>query len=523
MEEAFEKGYHSIVNTKSFTHSAFSPWRAALCGIFLSATLVAAPASAQFKSDLPSLGDTERGDLSPRAERKLGESIMHKIRLDPDYLDDAPLSDYLNRIGNGLLSKYPEARGETGNDFEFFAVRDQTLNAFALPGGYIAVHSGLLLATQSESELASVVAHEIGHVAQRHIARMMGQQKQDMLIPIAAVAAAALSARSSPDAAQALIMGGLGAGVQRQLNFSREVEREADRIGFQILGASGYDPSGMTVFFGRMQTASRAYSDSTPAYLRTHPMTTERIADIQARIRDMRYRQRADSLDYHLIRARVRVLQDSSPNGLIEAERAFKEQLAIKTRMQTVSARYGLALIALKRGETATARKLLQQARQEAKDTQPHSKNAIFASTAIDLHMASGNFAEAVKEANRAREKFALSRGFAYQYTDALLASGRADTAATYLRDQVQQYRSDAKLQQQLAKAYSAQGKRALMHLALAESYELSGGLLAALEQLSLARQSPDATYYDHSVIDAREREWQARRREQMKQGKKLQ
>lgn len=521
--EAFWKGYHSTVKTKYMSSLDKSAWVSMACGLFLclASVLTATPALAQFRSDLPNLGDTERSDLSPRAERKLGESIMRKIRLDPDYLDDGPLSDYLNRIGNGMLAKYPEARGETGNDFEFFAVRDLTLNAFALPGGYIALHSGLILSTQSESELASVIAHEIGHVAQRHIARMMGQQKQDMLIPLAAVAAAALSARSSPDAAQALLLGGLGATAQRQLNFSREAEREADRIGFQILGASNYDPSGMTVFFGRMQTATRAYSDSTPAYLRTHPMTTERIADIQARIREMRYRQRADSLDYHLIRARVRILQDNSTHGLIEAERAFKEQLAIKLRQQTISARYGLALVALKRGDTATARKHLLQARKEAKDSMALSRNAIFASTSIDIHMVANNHADAIKEANQARHAFTLSRRFSYQYADALLAANRADDAATFLRDQIQQYRSEAGLHQKLAQAYSAQGKRALMHLSLAEAYELSGNLSYALQQLSLARQSQDATYYEHSIIDAREREWQERRREQIKQGKK--
>ena len=210
-------------------------------------------------------------------------------------------------------------------------MRDPTLNAFALPGGYIGLHSALILTTQTESELASVIAHEIGHVAQRHIARMLGTQKQDMLIVLASVAAGALAARSSPDAAQALVMGGMGLAAQQQLNFSREVEREADRIGFRILGESGYDPAGMTVFFGRMQTASRNYTDNTPAYLRTHPMTTERIADIQARIHEMRYRQRMDSLDYHLIKARVRILQDETPQGLIEAERGLQGTARAKT------------------------------------------------------------------------------------------------------------------------------------------------------------------------------------------------
>jgi len=500
---------------------------------FLKSTLIAAlfalpiaitPAHvlAQFKSELPNLGDTERDAMSPRAERKLGDQIMQMVRADPDYLDDAALLEYLNYTGNNMLAKYPGARGETGNDFFFFAVRDQTLNAFALPGGYIGLHSALILTTQSESELASVMAHEIGHVAQRHIARMMGAQKQDMLIPLAAVAAAALAARSSPDLAQAIVMSGMGIQAQRQLNFTREVEREADRIGFRILGESGYDPSGMTVFFGRMQTASHAYSDTTPAYLRTHPMTTERIADIQARISQQRYRQRADGLDYHLIKTRVRVLQDDSTQGLHEAETFFNAQLSIKSKMQTISAHYGLALVALKRGLHAKAQSQLQLARKEAQDHHPVSKNPIIASLSIDLRMAAGQTAEAVKEANRAREIFTVSRGISHQYADALLAAGRINDAANYLHEQTQSYRQEPQLHRRLAKVYSAQGKKALMHLALAESYGLSGSLSSALEQLTMARNAPDVTFYDHSLIDAREREWQAQRREQLKDGKKL-
>ena len=142
---------------------------------------------------LPSLGDTEREELSPLMERKLGEQIMRDIKRNRDYLDDAPLQEYLNNLGSTLLAVRPEARGETQYDFFFFAVRDPMLNAFALPGGFIGVHSALVLAAQNESELASVMAHEIGHVAQRHIARMLGKQKQDMLIPLAAMVLGALA------------------------------------------------------------------------------------------------------------------------------------------------------------------------------------------------------------------------------------------------------------------------------------------------------------------------------------------
>ena len=502
----------------SLSETSRRPLAALLVALCLMLVVPSQPAVAQ--SNLPNLGDTARSDMTPVQERRLGEEVMQIIRRDRDYLDDAPITEYLNTIGNGMVALYPEARGETGNDFFFFAVRDPMINAFALPGGYIGIHSALILTAQTESELASVMAHEIGHVAQRHIARMVGRQSQDMLIPIAAAVLAAAAARSSSDAAMGIMTGGLGIAAQREINFTREAEREADRIGFQILRAGGYDTSGMTVFFGRMQTATRAYNDTTPAYLRTHPMTTERIADIQARIREQRYRQRADSLDFHLVRARLRVLQDDSTQGLVDAVSAFNAQLAIKTKMQTIGAHYGLALVAFKRGEHAKARSLLQQARSEAKDPAV-SRNALFSSLSIDLRLAARQYAEAVREARQARDVFPLSRGMALLYAEALQAAGRHEEAASYLREQVQSYREEPKLHRQLAKVYAAQGKQALMHLSMAHSYALNGSLSSALEQLSIARRAPDASFYEQSVIDVREREWQALRREQIKDGKK--
>ena len=454
-------------------------------------------------------------------ERKLGEQIIREIRRDRDYLDDAPLVEYLNSFGATLLAARPEVRGEAGYDFFFFAVRDPMINAFALPGGFIGVHSALILAAQNESELASVLAHEIGHVAQRHIARMLGKQRQDALIPMAAAVLAALAARSSPDAAAGLLMGGQGVAVQRQLNFSRDAEREADGVGLSILKDAGFDTSGMIGFFGRMQQATRAYHDSAPAYLRSHPLTTERIADIQARIRDQRYKQRADSLDFHLARARVRVLQDMSRQGLQEAASAFDSQLQSKARVQTAAAKYGLAFVALKQGEYDKAQTLLEETYAAAQGPSAPVHDVMLTSMSIDIKLAAGRAAEAVKEAEAARARFPLSRGIARQYADGLIAIGRYDEAVAYLRDQVQLYRQEPQLQDQLAKAYAAQGRQALQHLALAESYALNGALPAALDQLGIARRAPDASFYDQAMIDARERDLRAQWREQMKDGQR--
>jgi predicted Zn-dependent protease len=475
--------------------------------------------------ELPTLGDSEREELTPLMERKVGEEIMHEIRRDPDYIDDAPLLEYLNSLGNSLVDAKPDVRGESNYEFSFFALRDPTLNAFALPGGFIAVHSALVLAAQTESELAAVMGHEIGHVAQRHIARMLGQQRQDAVIPLAALALALLAARSSPDAAGALMIGGEGLAIQRQLSFSRDAEREADRVGLQILSAAGYDTSGMITFFGRMQKATRVYRD-VPAFLQNHPMTTERIADIQARISSLPYKQHMDSVDFQLIRARLRVLQDESTQGLHDAVIFFDDQLEQNPRSQVVPSKYGLAFVALKQGSFDKAQKLLQEARAEVRNEgQPaiarSTYGAILDSLEIDIRLAAGQTDEAAKVAARAREKYPVSRGIARQYADCLLAEGRTGDAIIYLRDQAQLYRQEPQIQDLLAKAYAAEGRQALQHMALAESYALNGGLLLALEQLALARKSPDASFYDNAEIDARERAFKERWNDEQQDFKK--
>ena len=529
-------GYYSLVKPK-IVLPAPPPRlriRRTLAAFAIGALLPIAAANGQ-TSSLPVLGDTARSDLSPIHERKIGEEIMHDIRRNKDYLDDAPILEYLNNFGSTLLAAVPGGRGETNADFFFFAVRDPMLNAFAMPGGFIGVHSGLMIAAQTESELASVMSHEIGHVTQRHIARQIGKQSENALIPLAALVLAGIAAQSSSDAALGVMLGGQGLAIQRQLDFSREAEREADRVGFQIMGKAGFDTSGMVAFFGRMQTASRVYSDSMPAYLRTHPLTSERISDIQARIREAPKRERTDSMDFHLVRARARVLQDEPSAGIIGTETTFKDQAASGGRAQQVAAQYGLALIALRRGQLAQAQEWLDKARTSVA---PRTQRGVFSaappvvgdgeailtSLAIDIKLAPKQpkdvMQQGLKEAQQAHARYPLSRGMARQYADAMVVNGQFEEATRFLREQVQQYREEPKLHEMLAKTYSAQGKQALQHLSLAESYALSGGVLGALDQLALARKAGDASFYDLAIIDARERELQARHREEIKEKK---
>ncbi|MGO4379117.1 M48 family metallopeptidase [Pseudoduganella sp. RAF19] len=510
-----------------------------LLAALLSSLLITAPngqaQSATTTPNLPTLGDASREDLSPVMEQRLGEEIMNDIRRDRDYLDDPPIIEYLNNLGQTLVAARPGARGDANYSYFFFVVRDPMLNAFALPGGNIGVHSSLLLAAQTESELASVLSHEIGHVAQRHIARQIGAQKTDALIPLAAMILAALASKASSDAAIGVFMGGQGLAIQRQLNFSRDAEREADRVGFQIMGEAGYDVSGMVGFFQRLQQTTRNYSDIVPAWLQTHPLTTERIADIQARIRETPFRPRVDGTDFFLVRSRARVLQDESEKGLAESKAFFQTQTEAPGRQQVAAGQYGLSMVAMRQHDYAGAQQWLDKARATL-DKAPTAgafsspmprgqTDTELAFLSLEIKLAQEDnpkvIAAAVKEAEAAHARYPLSRGLAWQYADAMIKGGKSDEAALFLRDQLQMYRSEPELYDFLAQAYSKQGKIALQHIALAESYVLQGGTMAALDQLGLARKAPDATYYDQSVIDGRERELQAKRREMLGDKKK--
>lgn len=468
--------------------------------------------------NLPTLGDTGREDLSPLMERKLGEEIMLGVRSDKDYIDDEACVEFINDFGSRLLEFHQEARGDANFDFYFFVVRDPTINAFALPGGFIGVHSQLVLTAQNESQLASVLAHEIGHVAQRHIARMIGSQKNDMLIPIASLILAALTMRSNPDAAMAMAIGGEGIAMQRQLDFSQNAEREADRVGLQILRDGGYDPSGMVAFFERMQSSTRGYSDNYPAFLRTHPMTTERIADIQSRIRTETFKKHIDGPDFQLFRSRVRVLQDDSVQGLLNAKDYFNDQLtqAVAKKQSDPAAEYGIAFAAYKQNNFSQAQTYLDRARKAAT-----FDSVFFASLQLDILLASKQNEAALKQAQLALLEFPISHGISRQYADALIATGQIQLAVTYLRDQTLMYRKDFDLQEQLAKAYAAMGKEAQQHLALAQSYALQGAVSPALDQLSIARRSPDASYYDLAIIDAKERDLHDRFKDELEELKK--
>ncbi len=303
---------------------------------------------------LPDLGDAGSAELTLATERRIGESIMRDIRRDPSYVEDPEVAEYLNGLGARLTSVAAGARQE----FEFFAIRDPSINAFALPGGFIGVNTGLITVSDSESEIASVLSHEIAHVTQRHIARQIGIQKQMQVPMMIAMAAAILLGRSRPDLASGAMAATQGGAISSQLAYSRDFEREADRVGFQTLSASGFDVRAMGEFFEKMQRYTRLQdSGVVPSYLRSHPVTSERISDAQARAEGMPYKQRADTLEYHLVRAKLR----AEAGEARDAVRIFTDAVNDRRFANEPGARYGLAVAYLrvkepKRAEEEIAR-----------------------------------------------------------------------------------------------------------------------------------------------------------------------
>ena len=457
--------------------------------------------------ELPDLGEAARAEFSPQLERKIGERIYNEIRLrEPSYVDDPEISDYLNGLGSRLVAG---SLNPTGN-VHLFAVRDGSVNAFAMFGGFIGVNTGTLLTAQSESELAGVLAHEISHVMQNHLARQIAREKQNSIATMIAMAVGVLAARSNSQVASAAIASAQAGSVQAQLAYSRDFEREADRVGFQTMTNAGYDAQGMGDFFGRLQQAGRVYENNAPVYMRSHPLTVERISDMQNRAQSAPYRQVADSLDFQLVRAKLRA-QMVAPR---EAVSEFSKQLRDRKYASEEATRYGLAYALLKAKDVAAAQREVD-ALVALKVSSP-----MIAGLAAEIRMAAADFPGALSIYRDALQRYPQSTSLIYGYADALIATGQYGQSLTFLDAQLQVHASDYKLYGLQARTFAAAGKRLQQHRAQAEYYLLQGQLMPAVEQLQFAQKATDGNFFEQSAVDARLRELRKLQAEEAKDKK---
>ena len=473
-----------------------------------------------FANELPDLGDVSQATISPYEERQIGLQIMSQIRVDSRYLDDAEIAGYLTNLGYKLISSSDEAHPDQA--FEFFAIRDPSINAFALPGGFMGFNSGLILTAQTESELAGVMAHEISHVTQKHLARMISGQKYNLLTTLASIALALLASRASSQAGTAIMATTQAITAQQQLNFTRANEKEADRIGLAVLVRAGFNPAGMASFFGRLQRAGRYQGNGAPSYLRTHPLTYERIADIENRIHDLPYKQVPDSVDFQLVRAKLRA-SEGKPR---EAVKYFESNLKEKRYSNETVERYGLISALLREGNNSRANKELTllydsphydtmiklQKNHLLGDVIQIKQKILYSSAMIEtlaarVKFSVGLYSEGLRIYKAALIIYPQHRALIYDYAAALLYDGSQKEALKFINQQLRFTPNDISLYQLQAQAYEADGNSMLLHRALAESYIRQGDFPRAINQLEIALGSEDGDFYEISSAEARLKE----------------
>jgi predicted Zn-dependent protease len=498
------------------------------------------PVSSLRASQLPSLGD---GSEFPAAsERRLGDRIALSIYRDPDYIDDPVLADYVQGIWQPLLDA-ARARGELSNELEerfawtVLLVRDRTVNAFALPGGYMGIHTGLIAVVGSADELAAVMGHELSHVTQRHISRLMTQQQRQMPWLIGAMIVGALAASRSPTAANAAIVGGQAVAVQGQLNFSRDMEREADRVGFGVMVDAGFDANGVGGMFEKLQQASRLNDNGSFPYLRSHPLTTQRIAEARARVQTavphLSNVAPGQAYLHGMMSARARVLGDPGVDTLRlmiqEGQRALTATAAVTSASLAAAALspaqatslYGGALAASRLRDFTLAHSLAARLKTmtASLSSAPNASSAADL-LAVELDFEAGQLAEAAAET---RFDAATSRAEVLVQARVLLAVGRAAEVSDTLQTWVVRHPKDALAWQLLADAWGRQNQLSRAVRAEAESRFAQLDYPAALDRLRAAQEllssgrggTGQNMHIEASIIDARTRQVAALIREQ--------
>jgi predicted Zn-dependent protease len=430
--------------------------------------------------DLPDIGSPADTILSKDVEAQIGRSIYKSLRDTDRIVTDPEIQEYIQDVGQKLA-----ANAQDGDfSFKFFVVDDPAINAFALPGGYIAVHSGLVLATKDESELAGVMAHEISHVTQRHISRAVFANQRASILTMAAMLGAILvgAATGSGDIITGGIAGAQSVSAQQQIDFTRSNEYEADRVGVGVLAAAGFDPFGMPNFFDTLARKTGPLASQAPEFLRTHPVTVNRIAETRARAAQYPDVETRDATGYSLARARLRLLDSSTPEIALEhfiGDRQDPEMVG------DIGTEYGIALARIELGQyeaaQATFRKLLA-----ANEGIIHFHTGL-AATQMNLQDVDGAFATY----ENAMGLFPRNIPLTIRYAEALMQHGESEKAHEILLDLYNQVPPTPEQVRQIALAASAAGDTADAHYYMAEFHLLRGDLMMAADQLRLALSIP--------------------------------
>ncbi|MGD8324163.1 MAG: M48 family metalloprotease [Gammaproteobacteria bacterium] len=441
-------------------------------------------------NELPDFGSAADAVLSKSRERQIGRGAMLQLRMAGAVLDDPMLTEYISLLGSRLASQAND--GE--HRFEFFVVNDDRINAFAMPGGFIGINNGLILASENESELAGVLAHEISHVTQRHIARSVYDNQRSSIVSLATMIAALVlgaATDASGDALAGITTASQAAIAQRQLNFTRANEQEADRIGIQVLAAAGFDPGGMSSFFEKLSRRYGSTGQVIPEYLRSHPISGSRVAEARARARNLPRITNVDSFSYGLAKARLLALTPGTGEQAMAVFKPLEES-------RTPADRYGRALALTRIGLNDNAELIFRDLVAEFPTV-----------TAFRIGQAEALFADGLTEQSMAvyRQALALSPRnvpLTISYAESLIAAGQPAEAHRVLLDLLNNVPPTPAQIQLIARAANAEGDVSAAHNYMAEYYLSIGNLQLAISQLQMALELPDVNAVDRSRFRAR-------------------
>ena len=440
---------------------------------------------------LPDMGSPADAILSKNDEARIGRSIMRDIRNSGMVVEDPLINEYINEVGNRVAAQ----TNDGDHNFTFFVVNDHRINAFALPGGYIGVHTGLLEATRSEDELAGVLAHEVAHVTQRHIARAIHASSRQSILSTAIMLGAMIAgaAGAGGDVMQAGMAVAQGTAAQSQINFTRAHEHEADRVGIDALSDAGFDPYGMASFFDVMSRQnSRAPDERTPAFLMTHPVTSSRIAEARDRARHYPQVRSDDSISYGIAKVRITVDRFETANEAVEhfERRPYQNQNDLE--------RYGRLLAYLRAGLNYQALDIIENLAHKSPDVIAY--HIALGDTLVSL----GRHEDALKTYENAIKLFPRNVPLVIAYGERLLELNQAEKAHTVLLDLLNNVPPTPNQARLIARAASEAGENAESLYYLSEYRLMIGDLVGGISYLQQALQLPELQEIQRIRFEAR-------------------
>ena len=422
--------------------------------------------------ELPDIGDTSESYLSLSEDQQLGSAFMRNLRGALNIVGDPEIESYITSLGERLTTN-----SNSQQQFHFFVINDSTINAFAGPGGHIGINTGLIMTSESESELASVVAHEIAHVTQRHLARAFEAAQESSVPTTAAIIAAIILASQDSAMASAALATAVASSTQTRINFTRQNEKEADRIGMSLLASSHFDPQGMPSFFERLYRHNKLYDSQSIEFLRTHPLTLSRVSDTRNRAAQYPLATQYDQTHYHLIKTKIAVLSSRDSEKSVAH---FKDQLEKKPSQKNI-VRYGYALSLASVGKLDLAMKQINMLIEQ----EPERTN--YQVAAANIAYSAGDLSLAAKICDDHLKIFPHHHALTSLYSTVLIKQGKATQASALLYEHLRRHPLNPHLYKLLAQAEHQNNNLPASHEALAEYYYLMGLTHSGLEQLDIA------------------------------------